>query len=157
MKKYFCLLWILLGLLPLEAALLSDKSIPRGTRRYLTLRVEFQEDEHSVTTGNGRFMTTEWTGHDTVYAVDALPHNRAYFRSHLKFIDHYWSQASNGRIRIAPDDGLLLPTGEAAYTLSRKMRNYSDPDSLDHRLAKLVYESVKASVDASDLSRTMTG
>ncbi len=150
MKKYFCLLWILLGLLPLEAALLSDKSIPRGTRRYLTLRVEFQEDEHSVTTGNGRFMTTEWTGHDTVYAVDALPHDRAYFRSHLNFIDHYWSQASTGRIRIAPDDGLLLPAGEAAYTLSRQMRYYSDPDSLDHRLARLVYESVKASVDASE-------
>ncbi|MDZ7797388.1 MAG: hypothetical protein U5N56_10260 [Candidatus Marinimicrobia bacterium] len=149
MKKYFLFAWILFSSVTLGAALLTEKTIEPGTRRYLVLRVEFQEDDHSVTTGNGRFMINEWTGHDTAYVVDALPHDRSYFHSHLKFIDHYWTEASNGRIRIDTDDALLLPAEEDPYILDRKMRYYSDPDSIDHRLAALVYESVNAAIEAS--------
>ncbi|MFO7842024.1 MAG: T9SS type A sorting domain-containing protein [Fidelibacterota bacterium] len=149
MKKYFLFAWILFSSIALEAELLTPKTIEPGTRRYLVLRVEFQEDDHSVTTGNGRFMINEWTGHDTTYVVDPLPHDRSYFHSHLKFIDHYWSEASKGRIRIDTADALLLPAEEDPYILNRKMRYYSDPDSIDHRLAALVYESVNAAIEAS--------
>ncbi|MDD3716088.1 MAG: hypothetical protein PHT46_03185, partial [Candidatus Marinimicrobia bacterium] len=89
MKKFLLCLGLMIGLLPLKADLLSGY-IPAGMRDFVTLRVEFQTDSHTGTTGNGRFMLTEWTGHDTVYAIDPLPHNRAYFSSHLKFLQYYW-------------------------------------------------------------------
>ena len=149
MKKFLLCLGLMIGLLPLKADLLSGY-IPAGMRDFVTLRVEFQTDSHTGTTGNGRFMLTEWTGHDTVYAIDPLPHNRAYFSSHLKFLQYYWQTASKGRISINPDDALLLPRDETAYLLNRRMQYYTHPDSLDPRLAKFVYESVAALVNAGD-------
>ncbi|MFA6792458.1 MAG: T9SS type A sorting domain-containing protein [Candidatus Neomarinimicrobiota bacterium] len=113
-------------------------------RDFVSLRVEFQTDNYSGTTGNGRFMLTEWTGHDTVYSLDPLPHNRAYFSSHLKFLQHYWQTVSNGNIIINTDPSLQLPQGEQPYVLDRQMQYYSHPDSLDFRLATLIYESVSA-------------
>lgn len=149
MKKILLCLGLIIGLLPVKADLLSGY-IPSGMRNFVTLRVEFQTDNHAGTTGNGRFMLTEWTGHDTVYAIDPLPHNRAYFSSHLKFLQYYWQTASKGRISINPDDALLLPRDETAYILDRQMRYYTHPDSLDSRLAEFVYESVAALVNAGD-------
>lgn len=116
----------------------------------VAIRVDFPQDNTPLTTGNGKFIITEWTGHDTVYVLDPLPHDRAYFSAHLDFINNYWQKASNGHIGFNTDDALLLPSGENTYTLSQTMRYYSDPDSLDYRLADLVYESVMAAVDAGD-------
>lgn len=148
MKKLILFVWIIFSFLPLEAELLSEK-IVSGTRDFLSIRVEFQEDNTYLTTGNGRFMITEWTGHDTnTYALDTLPHDRAYFASHLDFIDNYWNKASNGNIRINSNNLFNLPLADSAFTLSQPMRYYSDPDSLDYRLASMIYESVKLAVNA---------
>ncbi len=149
MKKYFLLIWIVFSFIPLEAELLSPR-ILSGTRNYVTLRVEFQTDSYLGTTGDGHFMQTEWTGHDTDYVIDALPHDRAYFQSHLLFINNYWNSVSNDRIRLNLSNNMLLPLTSQAYTVSHDMRYYSNPDSLDYRLAQFIYESVKASVDAAE-------
>ena len=150
MKKLVLFVWIIFSFLSLEAEILSEK-IPSGTRDFLSIRVQFQEDYTNLTTGNGQFMLNEWTGHDTnTYALDTLPHDRSYFSSHLKFIDNYWNKASNGLIRINSDDLYQLPLADSAFTLSNPMRYYSDPDSLDYRLAKMIYESVKLAVDAGE-------
>ncbi len=156
MKKVVLWVWILFIFIPLNAEIFFPLVSP-GTRDYVTLRVEFQTDNHWVTTGDGRFLTTEWTGHDTSYVLDPLPHDRAYFRAHLTFIDHYWNSVSGGRIRISQDDSLLLPLGGESYVLSQPMRYYANPDSLDQRLAGLVYESVKAAVDSGEFQADNDG
>ncbi len=149
MKKYFLLIWIVFSFISLEAELLSPRILP-GTRNYVTLRVEFQADSYPGTTGNGHFMQTEWTGHDTDYVIDALPHDRAYFQSHLLFINNYWNSVSNGRINLNLSNNMLLPLTSQAYTVAHDMRYYSNPDSLDYRLAQFIYETVKTSVDAAE-------
>ncbi|MFA6618730.1 MAG: hypothetical protein WCT23_06665 [Candidatus Neomarinimicrobiota bacterium] len=150
MKKSLLFVLIFFSFLPLEAELYSETILP-GTRNFLSIRVEFQEDNTYLTTGNGKFMLSEWTGHDTMtYAVDALPHNRAYFASHLKFIDNYWNRASNGNVRINTADDHQLPLADSSFTLSKNMLYYSNPDSVDHRLANLIYESVKLASDAGE-------
>ena len=149
MKKLVLFVWIIFSFLPLEAEILSEQ-IPAGTRNLLAIRVEFEEDNTYLTTGNGKFMITEWTDHDTVYTLDPLPHDRSYFSSHLKFINNYWNRASNGLIGINTQDEYLIPPDEQAYVLTQPMRYYSNPDSLDYRLALLVYESVMAAVDSGE-------
>ncbi|MCF7832578.1 MAG: T9SS type A sorting domain-containing protein [Candidatus Marinimicrobia bacterium] len=156
MKKLALFVWIIFSFLPLEAEIYSEQ-ISSGMRDFLAIRVEFQEDNTYLTTGNGKFISNEWIGHDTIYVMDPLPHNRSYFQSHLNFINNYWSQASNGNINVNTDNTLLLPYGENTYTLSRSMRYYSDPDSLDYRLATLIYETVIMSVDSGDFLASNDG
>jgi len=156
MKKIALFVWIIFSFLPLEAEILSE-GISSGTRDYLAIRVEFQEDNITLTTGNGKFMQSEWTGHDSVYALDALPHDRNYFKSHLTFLNNYWDHASSGLININTDDSNMLPLGEDSYVLSEPMRYYSDPDSLDYRLALLVYESIIMAVDSGDYKNSNDG
>lgn len=150
MKKPLLFVLIFFSFLPLEAKLYSE-TIPPGTRNFLSIRVEFQKDNTYLTTGNGKFMLSEWIGHDTMtYVMDPLPHNRAYFASHLKFIDNFWNRASNGNIRINTADNHQLPLADSSYTLSKNMLYYSAPDSIDYRLANLIYESVKMASDAGE-------
>ena len=156
MKKIALFVWIIFSFLPLEAELLSERISP-GTRDYLAIRVEFQEDNTALTTGNGKFMLDEWFGHDSAYALDILPHDRAYFKSHLTFLNNYWDRASSGLININTDNSNMLPLGEDSYVLSEPMRYYSDPDSLDYRLALLVYETVMLAVDSGDYKNTHDG
>lgn len=147
MKKLVLFVLIFFSFLPLEAELYSE-TITSGTRNFLSIRVEFQKDLTSLTTGNGNFMLSEWTGHDTTYVLDTLPHNRAYFASHLEFLDNYWNRASNGNIRINTADDHQLPLADSAFTLPNPMHYYTNLDSLDYRLARFVYESVKMASDA---------
>lgn len=149
MKKLVLFVWIIFSFLPLEAEILSHRISP-GMWNLLAIRVEFKEDTSPYTTGNGKFMTNEWIGHDTTYVLDALPHDRNYFKSHLTFINNYWDKASAGNISVNTDDAYVLPVADSAYTLSELMRYYSDPDSLDYRLADLVYESVMKAVNAGE-------
>ncbi|MEA3392956.1 MAG: T9SS type A sorting domain-containing protein [Candidatus Marinimicrobia bacterium] len=156
MKKIALFVWIIFSFLPLEAELLSERISP-GTRDYLAIRVEFQEDNTSLTTGNGKFMLDEWFGHDSAYALDILPHDRAYFKSHLTFLNNFWDRASSGLININTDNSNMLPLGEGSYVLSEPMRYYSDPDSLDYRLALLIYETVMLAVDSGDYKNSHDG
>lgn len=156
MKKIALFVWIIFSFLPLEADILSER-ISSGTRDYLAIRVEFQEDNTALTTGNGKFMLDEWFGHDSAYALDILPHDRAYFKSHLTFLNNYWDRASFGLININTDNSNMLPLGEGSYVLSQPMRYYSDPDSLDYRLALLIYETVMLAVDSGDYQNTNDG
>ena len=149
MKKLVLFVWIIFSFLPLEAEILSEQ-IPAGNRNFLAIRVEFQEDNTYLTTGNGKFMTSEWTGHDTTYTLDPLPHDRSYFSSHLTFINNYWTRASDSLIGINTQSEYLIPENEQAYVLTQAMRYYSDPDSLDYRLALLVYETVMLAVDSGE-------
>lgn len=150
MKKLVLFVWIIFSFLPMEAEILSERISP-GTRNFLAIRVEFQEDNTYLTNGNGRFMLTEWTGHDSAdYVLDPLPHDRDYFKSHLTFISNYWNRASDGNITVNTDNAYLIPSDNSVYTLSQQMRYYSNPDSLDYRLARLIYETVKMAADSGD-------
>jgi hypothetical protein len=150
MKKLVLFVWIIFSFLPMEAEILSERISP-GTRHFLAIRVEFQEDNTYLTNGNGRFMLTEWTGHDSAdYVLDPLPHDRDYFKSHLTFISNYWHRASDGNITVNTDNAYLIPSDNSVYTLSQQMRYYSNPDSLDYRLARLIYETVKMAADSGD-------
>ncbi len=68
----------------------------------------------------------------------------------MKFINNYWDKASNGRININTNDAYLIPSADNTFTLSQSIRYYSDPDSLDYRLAELVYETIIMAIDSGE-------
>lgn len=87
------------------------------TIRVLALRVQFQPDTDTRTTGSGQFDLS--AGADSTF--DAPPHDAQYFRDHLTFLANYFRKASRGRTIIR---STLL---DSVVTLHAPMATYSPP------------------------------
>lgn len=103
--------------------------------RILAIRVQFQLDSLSTTTGNGTFDS----GIPDSITVDPLPHDRAYFEDHLRFLGNYFSEVSAGKATV--DTFAVFPSQpDSAYVLPNQMWHYnynSTPEDLNLRLAWL--------------------
>jgi len=96
----------------------------QDTLRILAVMVEFKEDNDGNTFGNGKFgsIYTQDYGADI---LDPLPHNAAYFESHLEFAKNYYSKVSNGNLNISYD---VMPN---IITVSKIIRDYSPSQQSD--------------------------
>lgn len=123
------------------------------------LLVEFQEDNSPVTTGDGLFLQS-WEDANDEYLLDPPPHNTSYFHSHLKAISNYWRNVTKNTVIIDTSASCLLPQGDETIKLPHEIRYYypaNTPDSIDSRLAKMVYQSVRMLYEEYDvLSLTET-
>ena len=100
------------GYLPGKPALTQD------TLKILAVMVEFQEDDHSTTVGNGKFSSI-YSKNWGQTIIDPLPHDKAYFEGHLLFAKNYFEKASGGKQPLAYQ---VLPQ---VVTVSKEMRDYS--------------------------------
>lgn len=87
------------------------------TVRVLALMVQFQKDDDEKTTGDGQFDLTS----PASPAIDAPPHDAAYFRNHLVFLENYYAKVSKGKVIVR---ATLV---DQVVTLSKVMGAYSPP------------------------------
>jgi len=116
-----------------------------GPQRWNVVLVEFEEDNTPVTTGNGSFLQT-WEDSDYEYILDHPPHHKLYFQSHLKAISHYWRHVTHQALQIDTSASVILPGDAESVRLPHNIRYYhpaDKPDSVDYRLAELVYEALR--------------
>ncbi|MCX6640177.1 MAG: hypothetical protein NTW14_06800 [bacterium] len=117
-------------------------TLPVRHYKILAIRVDFQPDSISTTTGNGLFES----GYPASASVDPLPHDRAYFEDHLSFLKNYFGEVSKGKISI--DTFAVYPQqADSAYRLPNQMWHYNynlGKEDLDKRLAELFQDSWKA-------------
>jgi M6 family metalloprotease-like protein len=110
--------------------------------KVLAIRVEFQPDTLTTTTGDGTFNS----GFPQNMVVDPLPHNRSYFEDHLRFLANYFGEVSNGKMTL--DDFAVFPVGaDDAYTLPHQMWHYnynSTQEDLNRRLGWLFRDAWEA-------------
>ncbi len=87
----------------------------------VALMVEFQPDTTRFTTGDGTYDGILFEGVESP-SIDPLPHNDAYFKAHLRFLEHYVDRVSDGRmsvsthvlpglVRVSNPMGVYSPTG----------------------------------------------
>lgn len=116
--------------------------------RVLAIRVEFQSDTLTTTTGNGTFNS----GFPEDMVVDPLPHDRSYFEDHLRFLANYFGEVSKGKATL--DDFAVFPSGQNdAYILPHQMWHYnynSTQEDLNKRLGWLFRDAWEAA--ATDTS-----
>lgn len=116
-------------------------SMPARTRalpdtvRVLALMVEFQADTDTRTSGTGKFGTVYPQDYGSEI-IDPLPHDRAYFEAHLRFLENYVAKASGGRTTVV---GRVLG---APVTVSKTIRDYSPrKGEIETPVAQLVVEA----------------
>jgi len=108
-----------------------DSSI--DTLRVFAMRVAFQPDTDTGTTGNGMFDLSV----PETPVIDPGPHDRAYFEYQLEAVKNYFSHVSAGRLVITYDvaeDIVTVPDTMAVYATS----------PADTGLVRLVEDAVNA-------------
>jgi M6 family metalloprotease-like protein len=123
---------ILSGKNTLDIKYLSDspeKNIPDSIK-VLAIMVEFQDDDLSQTTGNGKFNS----GYPDTLLIDGTPHDRAYFEDQLTFVKNYFESQSGGRA-VFPSLNVL----DTVLTLHKPMWYYN-PNNGDEVLLERLLE-----------------
>ena len=118
------------------------------TIRVVAIRVEFQTDTLSGTTGDGSFGDVI---SDTI-EVDPLPHNRKYFQDQLLFLKHFYEDISYGEVFLDTTNAVYPLIDSVVYTLPYPMwhYNHNDEDYLDYGLASLYYDAWIAADEQND-------
>lgn len=110
------------------------------TIKLIAIRVQFQKDVSTLTTGNGLFFTTanldngdqdEKTNYstveknnDTLYKYDRLPHDSTYFALQLEMAKSYFKKVSKGKLIITSE---IYPksNNEVGYSVKDALPAYS--------------------------------
>ncbi len=103
------------------------------TLNVLAIRVQFQTDNDSRTSGNGQFDLS--AAGERI--IDAAPHDSAYFSDHFVFAHNYFFKASNGKQHIR-----TTVLGKV-ITVKKQMKEYA-PVSGNLPMAQLIEEAWRA-------------
>ena len=102
----------------------------RDSLKILALRVEFQTDDDSKTTGTGNFDLTK----NLQKIIDPPPHDAVYFSNHLEFAKNYFARSSNNKLKITSE---VFPS---VVMLSKNMQSYS-PSQNKIGLSEMIIEA----------------
>ncbi len=82
------------------------------TVRVLAVMVDFQEDDDNRSSGNGKFGSIYSYDYGTEI-LDPLPHDRAYFQAHLRFLENYVRKSSAKKTIVTTEvlDGIVTVSG----------------------------------------------
>ncbi|MFQ6605320.1 MAG: hypothetical protein ACE5D8_07180 [Fidelibacterota bacterium] len=122
-----------------------------GNKRIAAIRVDFPADDSPGTTGNGQFLLTA-AGQQLCegYTLDAPPHDRDYFRSHLTALDHYFRNVSHDRLTIDLLNSTVFPLEQnGAYTVPHAMNYYHSYGADDTQNELLITELFRDAVQAA--------
>ena len=131
---------------PTDAELARIRKLQAGktdTVRVLCLRVEFQPDTTSLTTGNGKMDTLGFLTPDSGLFYDP-PHFKTYFERQMEGLRNFYLAQSLGKLYV---EYTVMPSGEkTCYQLPREMQSYSDTistDAVEMGLARLMNDAFK--------------
>ena len=104
------------------------------------IRVSFDADEFSSTTGNGQFLVQREGIDCGAYTIDPVPHDKSYFQSQLNALDAYYRSISYGKFGIDLENSDIYPHGELeSYTLQNSMNYYNPYSQIELQEERLIY------------------
>ncbi len=140
MKRILSLFIVLMMYNSLSAEITGDVVVK-------VIRISFQIDNLEGTTGDGDFLYSNELDMCSEYTIDPLPHDKSYFISQLKAIDHYFRDVSYGKFGLDLDNSRVYPDeNQSSYVLSKTMDSYhpyGEDDIYEQRLTELFKEAVE--------------
>ncbi len=129
-----------------------SKSGSADTVRVLAIRVEFQPDNTPRTTGDGTFDLRPYE--QSPHPFDPLPHNKAYFESHMRALRNYYLAVSDSQVFI---DFEVFPEGQNdAYRLPDSMSYYGPAGwmagDMADRMQQLFKDAWELAISAGDFN-----
>jgi M6 family metalloprotease-like protein len=127
------------------------------TLKVLALRVEFVEDNDTLTTGNGKMDLKGFLRPRDGLFYDP-PHTKTYFERELQFLHNYYYINSHGKLDI---QSTVMPGEELrAYQLPRDMLYYGRPvytsenfAEMENGLCRLMRDAIKVADPEIDFSQ----
>ncbi len=115
------------------------------------IRISFQPDQDPATAGNGLFvLSPDSLPGCSERRLDPPPHDKEYFKDHLRAAAFYWSKVSRGNVTIDTLHLAIFPPGDtAAYQLAHPMSYYHPYMDLGDTLSHLV-ELIQEAVNLAD-------
>ncbi len=108
------------------------------TLNVLVLRVEFVEDEDSLTSGNGKMDLIGFLEPDSGLRYDP-PHTKVYFERQMQFLNNFFKSNSFGHQVV---NWTVKPDGETeSYQLPNEMGYYSGYDHYDPETGFVYYNT----------------
>jgi M6 family metalloprotease-like protein len=121
------------------------------TVRVLCLRVEFQSDTTTLTTGNGKMDTLGFLSPDSGLFYDP-PHFKRYFERQMEGLRSFYQAQTLGKLYV---EYTVMPSGEkACYQLPREMQFYGDTissDAIEMGLVRLMNDAIKVADDDPEI------
>ncbi|MEE9465570.1 MAG: hypothetical protein V3W14_08390, partial [Candidatus Neomarinimicrobiota bacterium] len=117
------------------------------TLKVLALRVAFEPDVNSSTTGTGEFLIDEEPLSCDGFPVDPPPHDAIYFRDQLLAVGNYFRLVSGGHVNFDTAGSRVHPAQNAPPIQVGSMADYSTAptqDSSDALLVSLVDTALSA-------------
>lgn len=134
----------------MAAQALSERWPVGDTVDVCAIRVEFVPDQVTGTLGDG----TMGSAFETGLLIDPLPHERAYFEDHLRFLRHYYQTVSENKVPFGRLD--VYPVQEdSVYRAAYPMWHYNynlDDNLLNQRLTELFLEALQLADEVVDFS-----
>jgi len=131
--------------------LFLNSSYAQQTVNICVLRVEFQEDNDPLTSGNGLFMVDSVTTDPN--AIDPAPHDRTYFNDQLNAAANYYKTVTQNRYKIK---GTVFPLqSKTAYKLPYEMGHYNpntSPEATNEGLSRLFTDAIEAAKGDADIT-----
>jgi len=108
----------------------------RETKHILALRVEFVEDDDSLTSGNGKMDLEGFNTPESGLFYDP-PHTKIYFERQMQALSNYYKSNSFGNLEVT---WTVKPDAESlSYQLPNKMRYYCGYDHYDPETGFIYY------------------
>ncbi len=136
----------------------SNQKITDNNIKICAIRVSFLPDVNAATTGTGGFLLEEQSFPEACESmqVDPPPHDKTYFRDHIKALSNYYYHVSRGKLVIDTLNSAVYPQNDtAAFRLPNRMAYYHPflkEDSVDIRLAELFRDAVVTADESVDFS-----
>ena len=138
---------LLAGMLFVLSVLSPAQAVNPDTLKICAIRVQFQEDNNELTTGNGRFMVDTTT--TDPFAIDPAPHDKQYFQDQITAASNYFKNVSKGHLVVVGD--VYPQEAKGAFTLDKPMGDYN-PNTTDDEINKGISRLFADAIEAADRS-----
>jgi len=126
----------------------SSRNVSGNPDSLLVLLIDFQEDNSSQTTGNGKFDLSSTDTYPLI--LGAPPHNQRYFTAQVEAVRYYWKAASFENFDLKYDVFPETNSGLPAYTLPNEMSYYNPPGASSDLMVSRFEEYFRDAFTAAD-------